>query len=149
MREISKTELRKRKRMKARRRRNLIIIGVLILALVTVIDKINLSRGILKINKRDVAYVEFLQFKEGNMKTVKDTRMVNKIIRGLKQIRGPVEEREVPKDMEHIFINIYDKTNKKWELAKSGQYLKINGTLYNIGSYGSKKFDAIFEKYSK
>lgn len=106
MREISKTELRKRKRMKARRRRNLIIIGVLILALVTVIDKINLSRGILKINKRDVAYVEFLQFKEGNMKTVKDTRMVNKIIRGLKQIRGPVEEREVPKDMEHIFINI-------------------------------------------
>ena len=149
MREISKTELRKRKRMRVRRRRNLIIIAVLILALVTIIDKVNLSRGILKINKRDVAYVEFLQFKEGNMKTVKDSRMVNKIIRGLKQIRGPVEEREVPKDMEYIFINIYDKTNKKWELAKSGQYLKINRTLYNIGSSGSKKFDTIFEKYSK
>lgn len=149
MRELSKTEIRRRKRMKAKRRRNLILVVLLIIALVAVIDKINLSRGILKINKRDVAYVEFIQFKEGNMKTVKDPRMVNKIIRGLKHIRGPVEEREVPKDMEHIFINIYDKTNKKWELAKSGQYLKINGELYNIGSSGSKKFDTIFEKYSK
>ncbi len=149
MTKMTPRQVRQYKKKQKIRRRNLLIFCVLVIFFIFLIDKINLSRGILKINRKDVAYVEFIKFQEGNMKTVKDPGEVRKILRNLKLIRGKEIEEDRENDLGVTFINIYDTTNKKWELAKSGIYLKINGKTYDIGQSGSSQFDKTFEKFSK
>ncbi len=102
----------------------------------------------LELNSKNISYIELMKYDENTMTTIKDNVKVKKIVSSLNRISGESYEKEV-EDSENLdFINIYDKSFKKLEIAKDGTYLKVNGIGYKINNKSSDRFEEVFKKYN-
>lgn len=98
---------------------------------------------------RDTEYVELLRFKDGNIVKVKDKIVLRDILIMLNNLRGNEKKLNAEEHSTQDFINIYDKTYERTEIAVSGYFLKVNDKWYKLDSKSAQSFNNIFEKYNK
>lgn len=101
----------------------------------------------MELDYKNISYIEFIKSNNNTMKTVKNNSELKKIVSSLNKISGE----ETQKDSEDIsnvdFINIYDKTYKKLEIAREGYYLKVGNKWYKIEQKGVDIFEDILNTY--
>ncbi len=103
---------------------------------------------IVDINPRDVDYIEIIGFKTGNMKTIKDRKIVTKICKDLNSLRGKQANKDTNGEIAN-YINVYFTSGNKISFVKTGLTIRVNNIYYNISSRDSKMIDEIIEKYGR
>lgn len=103
---------------------------------------------IVDINPRDVDYIEIIGFKTGNMKTIKDRKIVTKICKDLNSLRGKQANKDTNGEIAN-YINVYFTSGNKISFVKTGLTIRVNNIYYNVSSRNSKMIDEIIEKYGK
>lgn len=103
---------------------------------------------IVDINPRDVDYIEIIGFKTGNMKTIKDRKIVTKICKDLNSLRGKQANKDTNGEIAN-YINVYFTSGNKISFVKTGLTIRVNNIYYNVGSRNSKMIDEIIEKYGR
>ncbi|MDU1176107.1 MAG: hypothetical protein E6987_00710 [Peptoniphilus harei] len=103
---------------------------------------------ILDINPRDVDYIEIIGFKTGNMKTIKDRKIVTKICKDLNSLRGKQANKDTNGEIAN-YINVYFTSGNKISFVKTGLTIRVNNIYYNVSSRNSKMIDEIIEKYGR
>ena len=101
---------------------------------------------IVDINPRDVDYIEIIGFKTGNMKTIKDRKIVTKICKDLNSLRGKQANKDTNGEIAN-YINVYFTSGNKISFVKTGLTIRVNNIYYNVSSRNSKMIDEIIEKY--
>ena len=101
---------------------------------------------IVDINPRDVDYIEIIGFKTGNMKTIKDRKIVTKICKDLNSLRGKQANKDTNGEIAN-YINVYFTSGNKISFVKTGLTIRVNNIYYNVSSINSKMIDEIIEKY--
>ena len=103
---------------------------------------------IVDINPRDVDYIEIIGFKTGNMKTIKDRKIVTKICKDLNSLRGKQANKDTNGEIAN-YINVYFTSGNKISFVKTGLTIRVNNIYYNVSSRNSMKIDEIIEKYGR
>ena len=103
---------------------------------------------IVDINPRDVDYIEIIGFKTGNMKTIKDRKIVTKISKDLNSLRGKQANKDTNGEIAN-YINVYFTSGNKISFVKTGLTIRVNNIYYNVSSRNSKMIDEIIEKYGR
>ncbi|MBS6535202.1 Uncharacterised protein [Peptoniphilus harei] len=103
---------------------------------------------IVDINPRDVDYIEIIGFKTGNMKTIKDRKIVTKICKDLNSLRGKQANKDTNGEIAN-YINVYFTSGNKISFVKTGLTIRVNNIYYNVSSRNSKMIDEIIEKYGR
>ena len=103
---------------------------------------------IVDINPRDVDYIEIIGFKTGNMKTIKDRKIVTKICKDLNSLRGKQANKDTNGEIAN-YINVYFTSGNKISFVKTGLTIRVNNIYYNVSSINSKMIDEIIEKYGR
>ena len=103
---------------------------------------------IVDINPRDVDYIEIIGFKTGNMKTIKDRKIVTKICKDLNSLRGKQANKDTNGEIAN-YINVYFTSGNKISFVKTGLTIRVNNIYYNVSSRNSKTIDEIIEKYGR
>ena len=103
---------------------------------------------IVDINPRDVDYIEIIGFKTGNMKTIKDRKIVTKICKDLNSLRGKQANKDTNGEIAN-YINVYFTSGNKISFVKTGLTIRVNNIYYNVSSRNSKMIDKIIEKYGR
>ena len=103
---------------------------------------------IVDINPRDVDYIEIIGFKTGNMKTIKDRKIVTKICKDLNSLRGKQANKDTNGEIAN-YINVYFTSGNKISFVKTGLTIRVNNIYYNVSSRNSKMVDEIIEKYGR
>ena len=103
---------------------------------------------IVDINPRDVDYIEIIGFKTGNMKTIKDRKIVTKICKDLNSLRGKQANKDTNGEIAN-YINVYFTSGNKISFVKTGLTIRVNNIYYNVSSRNSKTTDEIIEKYGR
>ena len=103
---------------------------------------------IVDINPRDVDYIEIIGFKTGNMKTIKDRKIVTKICKDLNSLRGKQANKDTNGEIAN-YINVYFISGNKISFVKTGLTIRVNNIYYNVSSRNSKMIDEIIEKYGR
>lgn len=98
---------------------------------------------------KDTEYVELIRFKDGNMAKVKDAVALRDILIMLNGLKGNEKTLSAEEHSTKEFINIYDKTFKKTEIAVGGSFLSVNGRWYRLDTKSEENFKRVFEKYTK
>ena len=103
---------------------------------------------IVDINPKDVDYIEIIGFKTDNMKTIKEDKTVNKIVKDLNGLRGKQANKDTNAEIAN-YINVYFISGNKISFVKTGLTIRVNNIYYNISSKDSKMIDNIIEKYGR
>lgn len=103
---------------------------------------------IVDINPKDVDYIEIIGFKTDNMKTIKEEKTVNKIVKDLNSLRGKQANKDTNAEIAN-YINVYFTSGNKISFVKVGLTIRINNIYYNISSKNSKMIDNIIDKYGR
>lgn len=103
---------------------------------------------IVDINPRDIDYIEIIGFKTGNMKTIKDRKIVTKICKDLNSLRGKQANKDTNGEIAN-YINVYFTSGNKISFVKTGLTIRVNNIYYNVSSRNSKMIDEIIEKYGR
>ncbi len=103
---------------------------------------------IVDINPRDVDYIEIIGFQTGNMKTIKDRKVVTKICKDLNSLRGKQANKDTNGEIAN-YINVYFTSGNKISFVKTGLTIRVNNIYYNVSSRNSKMIDEIIEKYGR
>ena len=103
---------------------------------------------IVDINPKDVDYIEIIGFKTDNMKTIKEDKTVNKIVKDLNGLRGKQANKDTNAEIAN-YINVYITSGNKISFVKTGLTIRVNNIYYNISSKDSKMIDNIIEKYGR
>lgn len=102
---------------------------------------------ILDLNSKNISYIELIKYENNTMKTVKDNAQLKKIVSSLNKISGEITQKD-SENIENVdFINIYDKSYKKMEIAREGYFLKVDNKWYRINEKGAEIFDQIIKNY--
>ena len=102
---------------------------------------------VLDLDSKQVSYIELIKFSDNTMTTINDPSKVKKIIVKLNSISGEETTKDTDNIEEIDLINVYDKTFKKTEVAKIGNYLKINEKWYKIEKKGINIYNQIIVDY--
>ncbi|MBP2025535.1 hypothetical protein [Peptoniphilus stercorisuis] len=103
---------------------------------------------ILDLNNKKISYVEIIKFENNTMKTINDKAKVKKIIGSLNRISAEEVQKDTLESDSLDFINIYDKTFKRKEIARDGCFIRIDTKWYKMSKNGSDIFDSILKEYS-
>ena len=112
------------------------------------ISLVSSRNKIVDMNPKDIDYIEIIGFKTDNMKTIKDRKTVNKIVKDLNGLRGKQANKDINGEIVNS-INIYFTSGNKISFVKSGLTVRVNNIYYNISSKDSKMIDDIIEKYGR
>ena len=112
------------------------------------ISLVSSRNKIVDMNPKDIDYIEIIGFKTDNMKTIKDRKTVNKIVKDLNGLRGKQANKDINGEIVN-YINVYFTSGNKISFVKSGLTVRINNIYYNISSKDSKMIDDIIEKYGR
>lgn len=112
------------------------------------ISLVSSRNKIVDMNPKDIDYIEIIGFKTDNMKTIKDRKTVNKIVKDLNSLRGKQANKDINGEIVN-YINIYFTSGNKISFVKSGLTVRVNNIYYNISSKDSKMIDDIIEKYGR
>ncbi len=112
------------------------------------ISLVSSRNKIVDMNPKDIDYIEIIGFKTDNMKTIKDRKTVNKIVKDLNGLRGKQANKDINGEIVN-YINIYFTSGNKISFVKSGLTVRVNNIYYNISSKDSKMIDDIIEKYGR
>ncbi|WP_019139058.1 hypothetical protein [Peptoniphilus timonensis] len=112
------------------------------------ISLVSSRNKIVDMNPKDIDYIEIIGFKTDNMKTIKDRKTVNKIVKDLNGLRGKQANKDINGEIVN-YINVYFTSGNKISFVKSGLTVRVNNIYYNISSKDSKMIDEIIEKYGR
>lgn len=112
------------------------------------ISLVSSRNKIVDMNPKDIDYIEIIGFKTDNMKTIKDRKTVNKIVKDLNGLRGKQANKDINGEIVN-YINVYFTSGNKISFVKSGLTVRVNNIYYNISSKDSKMIDDIIEKYGR
>lgn len=112
------------------------------------ISLVSSRNKIVDMNPKDIEYIEIIGFKTDNMKTIKDRKTVNKIVKDLNGLRGKQANKDINGEIVN-YINVYFTSGNKISFVKSGLTVRVNNIYYNISSKDSKMIDEIIEKYGR
>lgn len=112
------------------------------------ISLVSSRNKIVDMNPKDIDYIEIIGFKTDNMKTIKDRKTVNKIVKDLNGLRGKQANKDTNGEIVN-YINVYFTSGNKISFVKSGLTVRVNNIYYNISSKDSKMIDDIIEKYGR
>ena len=112
------------------------------------ISLVSSRNKIVDMNPKDIEYIEIIGFKTDNMKTIKDRKTVNKIVKDLNSLRGKQANKDINGEIVN-YINVYFTSGNKISFVKSGLTVRVNNIYYNISSKDSKMIDEIIEKYGR
>lgn len=112
------------------------------------ISLVSSRNKLVDMNPKDIDYIEIIGFKTDNMKTIKDRKTVNKIVKDLNGLRGKQANKDINGEIVN-YINIYFTSGNKISFVKSGLTVRVNNIYYNISSKDSKMIDEIIEKYGR
>lgn len=112
------------------------------------ISLVSSRNKLVDMNPKDIDYIEIIGFKTDNMKTIKDRKTVNKIVKDLNSLRGKQANKDINGEIVN-YINIYFTSGNKISFVKSGLTVRVNNIYYNISSKDSKMIDDIIEKYGR
>lgn len=112
------------------------------------ISLVSSRNKIVDMNPKDIDYIEIIGFKTDNMKTIKDRKTVNKIVKDLNGLRGKQANKDTNGEIVN-YINVYFTSGNKISFVKSGLTVRVNNIYYNISSKDSKMIDEIIEKYGR
>ena len=112
------------------------------------ISLVSSRNKIVDMNPKDIEYIEVIGFKTDNMKTIKDRKTVNKIVKDLNGLRGKQANKDINGEIVN-YINVYFTSGNKISFVKSGLTVRVNNIYYNISSKDSKMIDEIIEKYGR
>lgn len=112
------------------------------------ISLVSSRNKLVDMNPKDIDYIEIIGFKTDNMKTIKDRKTVNKIVKDLNGLRGKQANKDINGEIVN-YINIYFTSGNKISFVKSGLTVRVNNIYYNISSKDSKMIDDIIEKYGR
>lgn len=136
------------RRKESKGKNKLFIIAFFILLLFLSYKVIGKRSKVMDLNNNKVSYVEIIKFENNTMKTVKDEDKVKKIIKSLNKISAEEVQKDTLDSDSLDFINIYDKTFKKKEVARDGNFIRIDTKWYKMNKKGSEIFDSIINEYS-
>lgn len=112
------------------------------------ISLVSSRNKIVDMNPKDIDYIEIIGFKTDNMKTIKDRKTVNKIVKDLNGLRGKQANKDINGEIVN-YINVYFTSGNKISFVKSGLTVRVNNIYYNISSKDSRMIDEIIEKYGR
>ena len=112
------------------------------------ISLVSSRNKLVDMNPKDIDYIEIIGFKTDNMKTIKDRKTVNKIVKDLNSLRGKQANKDINGEIVN-YINVYFTSGNKISFVKSGLTVRVNNIYYNISSKDSKMIDDIIEKYGR
>lgn len=123
----------------------ILFFAVLLILSATLISSRN---KIVDINSKDVDYIEIIGFKNDNMKTIKNTKDVEKIVKRLNKLRGKQANKDTSAEIVN-YINVYFTSGNKISFVKTGLTLRVNDIYYNLSGKNSKLFDSIIDEFAK
>jgi len=81
------------------------------------ISLVSSRNKIVDINPKDVDYIEIIGFKTDNMKTIKDEKTINKIVKDLNSLRGKQANKDTNSEISN-YINVYFTSGNKISFVK-------------------------------
>lgn len=136
------------RRQKKSNRSRLVLVLFFAILVFFVGSLVSSRNKIVDINPRDVDYIEIIGFKTGNMKTIKDRKIVTKICKDLNSLRGKQANKDTNGEIAN-YINVYFTSGNKISFVKTGLTIRVNNIYYNVSSRNSKMIDEIIEKYGR
>jgi len=136
------------RRKKRGNKSRIVLILFFVILLFLGANLISSRNKIVDINHKDVDYVEIIGFETGNMKTVKDKKSVEKIIKNLNKLRGKQANKDTNAEIAN-YINVYFTSGNKISFVKTGLTLRVNNIYYNISSRNSKIIENIIENFGR
>ncbi|MDU2109414.1 MAG: hypothetical protein E7G36_03270 [Peptoniphilus rhinitidis] len=136
------------RRAKKSNKSKIVLVIFFVVILFFGISLVSSRNKIVDINPKDVDYIEIIGFKTDNMKTIKDEKTINKIVKDLNSLRGKQANKDTNSEISN-YINVYFTSGNKISFVKSGFTLRVNNIYYNINSKDSKVIDNIIERYGR
>lgn len=136
------------RRNKKSNRSKLVLVIFFVVLMFFGISLVSSRNKIVDMNPKDIDYIEIIGFKTDNMKTIKDRKTVNKIVKDLNGLRGKQANKDTNGEIVN-YINVYFTSGNKISFVKSGLTVRVNNIYYNISSKDSKMIDDIIEKYGR
>ena len=136
------------RRNKKSNRSKLVLVIFFVVLMFFGISLVSSRNKIVDMNPKDIDYIEIIGFKTDNMKTIKDRKTVNKIVKDLNGLRGKQANKDINGEIVN-YINVYFTSGNKISFVKSGLTVRVNNIYYNISSKDSKMIDEIIEKYGR
>lgn len=136
------------RRNKKSNRSKLVLVIFFVVLMFFGISLVSSRNKIVDMNPKDIDYIEIIGFKTDNMKTIKDRKTVNKIVKDLNGLRGKQANKDINGEIVN-YINVYFTSGNKISFVKSGLTVRVNNIYYNISSKDSKMIDDIIEKYGR
>lgn len=107
-----------------------------------------MQNRIIKINPRDIEYLEFVKYKEETMRTVNDKQSIKVMTSAIKKIKGKKSTKDASESSEIRVLNLYKKGGKI-EILRKNTFVSIDGIWYKIIGSSSDRFDKLFDEFTK
>ena len=108
-----------------------------------------MQNRIIKINPRDIEYLEFVKYKEETMRTVNDKQSIKVMTSAIKKIKGKKSTKDASESSEIRVLNLYKKNGGKIEILRKNTFVSIDGIWYKIIGSSSDRFDKLFDEFTK
>lgn len=108
-----------------------------------------MQNRIIKINPRNIEYLEFVKYKEETMRTVNDKQSIKVMTSAIKKIKGKKSTKDASESSEIRVLNLYKKNGGKIEILRKNTFVSIDGIWYKIIGSSSDRFDKLFDEFTK
>ena len=108
-----------------------------------------MQNRIIKINPRNIEYLEFVKYKEETIRTVNDKQSIKVMASAIKKIKGKKSTKDASESSEIRVLNLYKKNGGKIEILRKNTFVSIDGIWYKIIGSSSDRFDKLFDEFTK
>lgn len=134
-------ERRKRKKTNFWKLTIIIFFAIILLASSQLISSRN---KVFNIKSQEIDYVAINDTKNNIMKSINNKSRLKEISQILNKVRGKKTTPDNP-ETDIDFVNIFLKNDKKIEIAKLGNILRVDNNYYILNKRNLQKFEKIFE----
>lgn len=137
---------RKRKRKNRRKIKIVLLIAFLIYISSSFFA---MQNRIIKINPRDIEYLEFVKYKDETMRTVNDKQSIKIMASAIKKMKGKKSTKDASESSEIRVLNLYKENGGKIEILRKNAFVSIDGIWYKIMGSSSDRFDKLFDEFTQ
>lgn len=122
----------------------LVIVIFFVVLLIASSSLISSRNKVFDVKSQDIDYIAINDTKNNIMKSINNKSKLKEISQILNAIRGKKTTPDNP-ETDINFVNIYFKNDKKIEIAKLGNILRVNDAYYILNKRNLQKFEKIFD----